>query len=48
MFAADAKDLADGKATIRQIISRNIRADLADPWPTLHDLERREGPSLSR
>ena len=38
MFSEDAKDLATGTATIDQIISRNVGADLADPWPRLEDL----------
>lgn len=38
MFASDAADLVNGRATLDEIIERNKGADLADPWPTLHDL----------
>jgi hypothetical protein len=33
MFAPDTEDLARGRATVEEIIARNVGADLADPWP---------------
>lgn len=33
MFQPDTEDLVRGRATVEQIIARNIGADLADPWP---------------
>lgn len=33
MFHTDAVDLVSGRATLSQVIARNVGADLADPWP---------------
>jgi hypothetical protein len=33
MFHADAADLVSGSATLTQIITRNVGAHFADPWP---------------
>ena len=33
MFHEDIADILTGRATLREVISRNKGADLADPWP---------------
>ncbi len=33
MFHEDAADMVSARATVGEIIIRNVKADLADPWP---------------
>jgi hypothetical protein len=36
MFHEDIADTLSGRATLTDVVSRNRRADLADPWPVAY------------